>query len=325
MHMNEFVIFTAVASHLNVSKAAKEVHLSQPAVSQLLKRLEKSYQLKLYRKRNWGVELTKEGETFRKYSKMMLSDLEALKSELSNGRSNGTVGSFLIGGSYGPSAARLPRLLSLFQKSHPLTRITLRTRNNRTIERMVLDSKVEIGVISGPPRSAQLATEPCSSWQKVVAFVSVHSPLARKLKMTLPEFLMSPLVILGGREGRGRIEETLWGGMQTERLKPNIVMRCESPEAVKSAVEAGMGVGVTYRSLVDRELKAGRFKTLKIPGWQISLRRFAVYRKDRPLSAVASEFLDLLRRNQRALKDRSTGRQVEPKRIRHEMAERLPG
>jgi DNA-binding transcriptional LysR family regulator len=84
---------------------------------------------------------------------------------------------------------------------------------------------------------------------------------------------------------------------QVERrgLKLNIIMYCDSPEAVKAAVKARIGLGISYRDIVEPDVRKGDLKVIKVPELKTQINSFIVYHKERPLSPIAQEFLTLLR------------------------------
>lgn len=296
MSLAQFAIFTAVAKHLNVTKAAEELHISQPAISRQLKLLQEIYGVKLYSRDARGIQLTKAGRIFLKDSKAILSRLNDLKRKFSNSQKQERNSVLVVGGSSGPTEIIVPSLLAVFEKSHPLTQIDLRIKDNRTVERLVLNSEVEIAIITGRPHSPRLAAEPFSE-EEVVAFVSARHPIIKKSKLTLDEFASAPLVI---RRSEGDVAETEKSLKKLEKLKNKglnfkVIMWCESSSAVKSAVEAGVGVGLLTRSSVALAAKRGDIKLLKLPDLGLRVRRFIVYRKDQLLSFEAREFLALLR------------------------------
>ncbi len=86
-------------------------------------------------------------------------------------------------------------------------------------------------------------------------------------------------------------------------------MRCELPAAVKAAAKRKMRVGVLFKEIIEAEIKSGEFKVVKLPVKYFDGQSFIVYRKDRPLSKTAQDFLDLLHRR----RQKPTGRQTKAK------------
>jgi DNA-binding transcriptional LysR family regulator len=174
-----------------------------------------------------------------------------------------------------------------------LNEVKLQTKDSWTIERMVLKSEVEIGLVTMSPRSSLLVAEPFSE-EEIVAFVSIRHRLAKKSQLTLEELARAKLIVREEERVRGSTEPIL-RKLRRQGFKPNVSMRCQSPMAVQSIVEAGAGVGLLARANVAPALKEGKIKILRVPELGIRLSRFIIYRKDRPLSSEAQDFLTLLR------------------------------
>jgi len=290
--LNRLTIFATVAKHLNFTRASEELHISQPSISQQIKQLQEEYKANFYTKSGRGIELTEAGQLFYNNVKPILAQLEKLKGTLDTSPRMIKAEALTVGGSHGLSAAFLPSMLAAFNKTHPRVHLTLRTDNTHAIERMVLRSHVEIGLVSNLPKSYDLIIEPFRR-EKVIAFVPINHPLAKKRRLSLADLMRNPLIIRGGSAGKTRIEEAL-RQLEISGFKPDIAMRCESPQAVKAAVKKKMGLGIIYRELVEPDARNGQFKILRLPPLNLDTTSYIIYKKDKPLSAKARSFLALL-------------------------------
>lgn len=289
------MVFAATAKHHNATRASEELHISQPAVTKQLKLLEKNYHTTLFVRAGRGMQLTERGRVFLRDVKPMLKRYKTLREKFSAARSESALQTLTVGGSYSPSAYLLPSLLALFKKSHPHVQLDLRTNNRVTIERMVLNSEVDIAVINNAASNHLLTTESYRQ-ESLVAFVSKNHPLAKKREATWQDFERAPLIIRNPLGGRGTAEQII-REMKTQRLKPNVVLRCETPQGVKAAVASKMGVGILFKETIESEVRSGEFKIIKLPA-NFSGESFIVYGKDKLLTASAQDFLNLLRQRQ---------------------------
>lgn len=298
-------IFSAVANHRNVSRAAWDLHISQPSLSQQLKLLEKDLGLKLYRKISGGIELTREGAAFLRDTEPILLRVETLKKKLGTDQAGGRADSLLsVGGSYTPSTSFLPLLVEAFKKTHPCVNLILRTDKSPVIEKLVLKSEVGIGVIVIPSYSPLLTYEPYRQMQ-MVAFVSAKHPLAKKQPLTAAELCQFPFVILKSRKSEqdvrsSKIEQCL-KEIERQGFKPDIFMMCDSSQAVKAAVRSGVGVGLLYKDTLEPELREDKLKVIKFAKLKAYGDSFVVYHKEKPLSLPARDFLALLRESRKGL------------------------
>ncbi len=293
MTFKQFTIFASAAKHLNITRAARELHISQPSASQQLKLLEDNYKAKFYKRSGRGIELTEAGWVFLNRINPILDQLGKLRAAF-GAAPTASAESLIVGGTYNSSALLLPLLLAVFKRKHPQVQVTLRTKNMRIMEKAVLDSEVEIAVVSRPSASPDLVVEPYRR-ERLVAFVAKSHPLARKNKFSFHDTLQVPLVIRVVRGGKSSTELIL-KQFEEQGFGFNIAMRCESPEAVKVAVKGNAGVGILYEDVVGPDLRRGDFKEINLPGLKLEGRSFIIYRRDSPLSASAGDFLTLLHR-----------------------------
>jgi DNA-binding transcriptional LysR family regulator len=252
--------------------------------------------VKLYNKSGHGIELTAEGRKFLNEVEVIIERVERFERQFSGRTEADQPESLSVAGSYGLSAVLLPALLADFQRDHPQLQLSLRTGHRTTVEQLVLSGDVDIALMQiAGSFSSLLVAEPFGL-EKLVAFVSVEHPLARKRKVTLREVLQSPLVISGDRVLDTNIK-TILRRMESKGFQPRIAAFYDSPDAVKVAVKKKTGVGLLYyKELVQRDVETGELKILKVQGLRAYGRTFILYKKDRPLSANAELFLELLRR-----------------------------
>ncbi len=291
MTFNQLIAYITAAKHLNVTCAAKELHISQSSVSKHLRLLQSDYNLKLYYKsKAGGIELTDSGRLFLSRAHKVMRALDALKTCANGATPTRATTHFAVGGTYALASELLPRLLSEFNKAHPLVSTGLQTGSSFTIHDGVLRGDIELGVVSKPPRSKHLEVQPYST-HTLVAFVSKKHPYARKGELTPAELARAPLVVRGGP----RLQSSPEIALRQRGYKANVVSRCDTPEAVRIAVRNESGVGILFYDAVKNAIKRGEFKLLRTPGLVIEAKSFVVYHKERPLSVNAKDFLTLLK------------------------------
>ena len=292
MMFRQFLTFATVGKHGNVSKAAQELHTSQPAVTRQLHLLQLAYKTQLYERTGRGIRLTEAGSLFLKDINTILRQVERLETRLKGFAAPARkITSLKIGGGHNVSTHLLPLLLAQFRKSHPDVELDLKSHPSRVIENLVARGKLEIGLITHPARISDVALEPFRK-RSLVAVVCAQNPLARKKAITVSDLAQLPLVIRGAHEAKNN--RTIFSLIERHGWKPNVIMHCDSSEAVRTAVRETMGVGFLYEDLVK---VAGHedFKTLKLTGVRLGTQIFIAYPKDKALSPPAQDFLLLLR------------------------------
>jgi DNA-binding transcriptional LysR family regulator len=291
MTLHQLKIFETVSRHLNVTRASKELRISQPSVSKQIKSLQEYCGVKLFKRIGRRIDLTTEGRLFQADSQEILLRLEKLARRYGKYSLASDTSSLVIGGSHAASVSFLPSLLAAFKESHSLVDVTLRTENSRGVERLVLDSEVELGVVMNLSNPTQLRVERCRQ-EKLVPFVCARHPLAKKKEVTLGEFAQLPLII---KKKRGAKTSQVLKQIQEGGFKADILMECESAEAVKLATIKRFGLGILYQDHIASEIRSGELKIVNVQDLkEVEAKSFLISRKDRPFSPCAQAFRKLL-------------------------------
>jgi DNA-binding transcriptional LysR family regulator len=309
MTLHQLKIFDVVSRCLNITRASAELHLSQPSVFQQIKSLEESCGLRLYRKVGRGIELTADGQKLQAEAKEILARVETLQQKFdATRRRSPDVGPLMVGGSHVPSKSVLPFCLAAFKQNHSRVQITLQTKSSRSIERLILNSELEIAIITHSSHSPELRYVPFRQ-ERIVLFVSARHPLAREKDLTLSEIAAEALIVHRGiRRGTGEITLDILKHIENQGHKPNILMECSSGEAVKAAVMRGSGIGILMQGHLLDEIRRDEVKILKISDVNdLQIPSFVIYQKDKALSEHAQEFLDLLKRSERLMRSSNPG------------------
>jgi DNA-binding transcriptional LysR family regulator len=292
MTLNQIRAFEAVSKYLNITRAAESLDISEPSVFKQVKSLEYFCGVRLYRKVGRQIELTREGRLVQVDVREILLRVERLGQRFKQAAPALNGGSLAVGGSHGPSVALIPSLLAAFKNSHPHTQIVFRTKSSRAVEQLVLQSRVELGVITNPSNSRLLHVAPYRQG-KVLIVVSAKYPLAKQMELTIADLALCPLIIRKDWEGRA---SDILKQIESHGFSPTILMECDSGEAIKIAVMNGMGLGILHEAHVAPELKAGQLRVVKVAGLrQINSNIFIIYRKGISLSRNALDFMNLSR------------------------------
>jgi len=234
MTLYQLRIFQAVARHLNITRASLELHASQPAVSQQLHLLEENYGAAFFVRYSHGVTLTEKGQAFLKAITPVLSQLEDIERRFRENETTRKFHSLAVGGSHYLSVTLLPRLLKVFKESHASVEFILDANESAVIERHLLNSELDVAVITNPSHVEGLIYEPFGRLE-VVAFCTPSNPLGGQT-LSLKKLAEQPLVLRKG----GRIESIL----TSQEYRTNFALRCEVSQAVTVAVKTGMGIGI---------------------------------------------------------------------------------
>jgi DNA-binding transcriptional LysR family regulator len=286
MTLHQLRIFECVARHMNITKASQALHISQPSVSQQLKLLEQEFGTRFFVRLNHGVELTAQGREFIDAVKPVLSQAANVENAFTTHPLSIKMNTLIIGGSHNFSVSVLPTLLLPFKRRHPSVQFILETNESRVIETRLLNSELEIALITNPSYCTEIVYEPYEEME-LVAFCLPTNPLVGK-KLNLKQLLQAPIVLKGG----GRVQSAL----VNLGYRMNIALQCETSETVKAAVVMGMGIGILYRNGIAGRLGTANLRLLNVPELkEMSVKSSIIYDRRKALSPVAQEFLQMLR------------------------------
>lgn len=255
-------VFHTVARLLSFTKAAETLHMTQPAVTFQVRQLEEYFNTRLFDRTHNRISLTDAGQRVFEYSDKIFklySEMEGAVKEMT-----GDVrGVLMIGASTTIAEYMLPALLGDFKKQYPDVNLHLKVSNSDGIVQMVENNVIDLGVVESPVLNKNLVVEVCRMDQ-LVAVVSPQHPLSNLQSLTLADLLEYPYIC---REEGSGTREVINEYMNTQGVNPaqvNYSMELGSPESIKGAVEAGMGVSIVSRATVQKELKLATLVALNL-------------------------------------------------------------
>lgn len=277
-------VFEAVARHLSYTQAAQELHLTQPAVSMQIKQLEETTGLPLFEQLGKKTYLTEAGREMYQYShsiSALLSEAEEVLEQLKGvqtGRLNISVAS--------TANYFATRLLAAFAKQYPGTSFSLDVTNRATLLDQLAHNEKDMVIMGMPPEGMDLVTEAFME-NPLVVIAPPNHPLAGRQKIPLAELQKETFVVREPGSGTFIAMERFF----TEHgVNFTTGMEMTSNEAIKQAVEAGLGLGIVSIHTLELELDTGRLITLDVDMFPILRHWYVVHRKGKRLSPVAMAF-----------------------------------
>jgi DNA-binding transcriptional LysR family regulator len=259
-------VFRAVAEHLNFRKAAEQLFLTQPAVTLQIKALESDLSVRLFDRSGNRVALTPHGTILLGYANKLAALAAEAEQELDMEKEKFS-GDLSLGVSTTIAQYVLPRLIGAFLNEHPRVHLALHSGNTEEIVALLLAHKVSIGLIEGPARQRGIHTEPFMRDELVL----ITSPNFEADRLTPRQLAAFHLLMREQGSGSRRVVETALAEKAGLKLKDfQSVMHLDSTEAIKSAVEAGLGVGFVSRWAITKELELGALKIVEVQGLKIS-------------------------------------------------------
>ncbi len=289
INFRQLEIFRAVGRTGTLSAAARELALTQPAVSLQMKQLQTQLRTPLFRRRGRQLKLTEAGETLNTYAARLLRLREEAESAVSlRSRRMHLVH---IATSSTPGVHLLPSIIAQFRRRKPDTTVRLQVLNTEMVEERVSTRDVDFGIVGGQLTRAQLVVEPWREDELLLIVPPTH-PFAGRRTVRARDLAGENLLSRErGSATRATYEAAfLQAGIALPRGNP-----VGSTEAIKQAVAAGMGVGIVSRFSVAAELRAGTLRAARIRGVPLIRPLFILRSPTAPLRDAALDFLDFLR------------------------------
>ena len=254
-------VFRAVAEHLNFRKAAEQLFLTQPAVTLQIKALESDLGVRVFDRAGGKITLTRQGVVLLEYANKLANLASEAEREL--GCSEGSVsGELALGTSTTIAQYVLPRLLGAFQNEYPKIQFSLQSGNTSEVVRWLLEGKVSLGLIEGPARERGVRTEPFMEDELIL----IMPPSFDSNRLSRAQLLATNLLMREQGSGSRRVVEMALENADVKLKAFKKVMELDSTEAIKSAVEAGLGSGFVSRWAIAKELELGTLKVAEVSG-----------------------------------------------------------
>jgi DNA-binding transcriptional LysR family regulator len=283
------VVFRTVAEQQSFRKAAEELYLTQPAISLQIKALEEDLGVQLFDRSGTHTGLTAAGTLLLDYTRRvhrLMTQAEQKIAALSGDRA----GQLTLGASTTIAQYVLPRLLGEFCAENPRVLPTLLSGNTEQIVNAVGEKRITLGFIEGPPRTREVSTEPFLRDEILLIAPAAHE-WTERASVECADLAAAPLLMRERGSGTRRITEMALERHGIKRRSLHVVMELDSTEAIKSAVEAGLGVGFVSRWAIAKDLRLGHsFKIVEIKGLRIHRDFLIVTAKGPEPQGLAQEF-----------------------------------
>ena len=284
-------VFRVVAHHLNFSRAAEELLLTQPAVTQQIKALEEAFGLPLFHRGGGRISLTPGGKALLPFAERMktLSE-DALRAVAE--QSGEPAGELALGASQTIAQYLLPSLIASFMKTHPRVHITARSGNSDEMLEALVKRQVHLALVEGPEQRKDIHLEPFLEDHMVLVVPGSHEWADHEVE--LDALRDQPLLVREFGSGSRRvIEQALaQAGLKTKDLR--VSLELDSTEGLIRGVEAGLGVTFVSRWAVRNQLALGVVKLARIRGLKLARQFSLAYPAGPEPSGLVGAFRALL-------------------------------
>jgi LysR family transcriptional regulator, low CO2-responsive transcriptional regulator len=286
--LRQMKVFQIVAEQLNYTRAAKVLHLSQPAVSMQVKQLEDAVGLPLFEHAGKKILLTEAGREIYQYARTIFQTFREMEEVIAAMKGLGTGHLNLAVASTVNYFA--PRLLAAFSRNYPGIDLHLDVTNRQRLIGLLKNNEIDIVLMGLPPEDIDLEFEPFMENPLVVIAPPGH-PLQKV--SNIPVQRLSEEVFIMREEGSGT-RLAMERFFAEQHIDISTGMQMTRNEAIKQAVRAGMGLGVVSLHTIELELVTRRLVVLDVEGFPLRRHWYMVYRKGKRLSPAARAFHDFV-------------------------------
>ncbi|MDZ4655919.1 MAG: selenium metabolism-associated LysR family transcriptional regulator [Coriobacteriia bacterium] len=255
MNIAQLKTFVTVVEHASFSEAARSMGLSQPAVTMQVQALESDLGATLFDRRYRKVETTEAGRALLPYARKVLAELDDARTALEQ-LSETVSGRLLFAASTTPGQYVLPRLLGGFLRKFPEVGITLRVFDTAEVIEKVESGEAQLGMTGAEVHGARVEYERLGHDDLVMICAPNHALLKRD-SVCFADLVEEPFIVRESGSGTRMVFEDAMrhGGIDPAELR--VVMELGTNEAIVSAVEGGMGIGVVSTWVAEKALQLG--------------------------------------------------------------------
>lgn len=289
LNFNQFRIFYYVAKHLNYTRAAADLFISQPAVTVQMKAFEEYCGFKVFKKKGRKNWLTDEGRTLFEYAANIFGlekDIEGVIDDMRQLKR----GVLRIGTTKAYARYFMPLMLSAFHGKFPNIKIELNEGSSHDVALSLLEFKNEVAVIAKTGNIDGLKYIPFSQEEMVLIAAPDH-PLTRKEAIRFKVLADVPFIMKERGSGTRRLVDDLF---DKNAIKPDILMEVNNSEFIKELVHRGDGVSLLVRESATAEITEGKLAAIPIEDEAPYLDVSICYLADQHLSPSARAFVTTL-------------------------------
>jgi LysR family transcriptional regulator, low CO2-responsive transcriptional regulator len=282
--LRQLKVFEAVARHLSFSRAAEELHLTQPAVSTQIGKLEDHAGNALFEQFGKKVYLTAAGAELLQISRAIIQQFE--QAEIAMAQFKGVRGGRLNVGVISAGDYFFPRLLVEFISRNSGVTLNFTVHNREELLAHIAENLTDLAIMVRPPSDLDTLNEPFAPHPYVIVAAPSH-PMAQRMAIPLAEVMHQPFVV---RERGSDTWRSMREGFGGDVSGLNVAMEIRSTETIKQAVIAGFGLSFLSAHTVSRELQSGSLQVLDVLGFPLQLHWYVVHRRTKRLPPVAQAF-----------------------------------
>ena len=288
--LRQLEVFLATARYENVTRAAQSLAMSQSAASGALKELEEQFAVLLFDRKGKRLQLSELGNQLRPQAENLLDQARAFEQALAG---DDVVGRLKIGATLTIGNYLAVGMIADFRQRYPAADVALSVANTQSIAQRVADFDLDMGLIEGEIHHPDLET---LHWRddELAVFAAPDHRLARTGALGDDDLLSLPWIV---REPGSGTRQTFNRAMHGILTDLHIAMELQHTEAIKRAVEAGLGVGCLSRISLQEAFERGSLVPLDVPGRNFQRELYIITHRKKYRGAALQQWLQMCRDN----------------------------
>ena len=287
MQIDHLILFHKIASEKSISKVAEECHLSQPALSQQMRKLEEEIGLRLLDRSNRGIEVTHGGKVVYKYFQQIIETYENMLEEIKS--LNHYSGTVRIFASYVVGQYALPCSIHKMNEKFPKFNFTLSTMSSNEVVRKISEEKGSVGFIVSSVNHPDLV---CKHIYTDKGYLVCSEKFYKENSITLDKLKTYPMITMTDHFSSQRILNQTLKKAGHDIGDFNILMNLDSTESLKASVIANLGFAILPYMSIKKEIYLKQLKIVEIPGFQVNYDLHMIFKKKEDSLDTPADVLD---------------------------------
>ncbi|HEC61082.1 MAG TPA: LysR family transcriptional regulator [bacterium] len=285
-------VFHTVVKLNSFTQAADILFLTQPAVTFQIKKLEDEFKTTLFIRMHNQISLTESGKILFQYSEQILENYEQAKEYILKTMSE-LKGEICIGAASLLGNYNLPMILGLFKQKHPDVTIVMYMGDSASVIQSIKEQFFDMAIVSEPVALKQFVISPYFT-DELIIIVSSDHPWTRKECLDIEDVLREPCILREKGSGTREVFKRFLRNMNISIHNINTLFTLGSSEAVKSAVESGVGYGIISEIAVKKEIESGILVKVNVNNMKLTRRFLIVYPQKRHKIKIVETFIQFL-------------------------------
>ncbi len=292
LNLDALNVFLAIAKHGSFSEAGRHLHLSQPAVSQIIQGLERQLEVQLFIRQGRATQLTESGQVLVSMARELLTSAQRIEQTMLSLHGE-VAGEITVGCSTASGKYLLPGLIARFRREYPQVRINVLVTSRESVINKLVTGEVSLGISSKVIEHSDLEYQDFFK-DDVILVVPANHPWAQHRKVYADDLLDEPMIL---REEVAGTREVLIEGLVKCDISPdmlNIAMVLGNAEAIGMAVEEELGIAFISRLAAARGLDLGRIVEVTVEGMNLTRSIYLARNRRQPLTRAQAKFWEFV-------------------------------